>query len=78
MFIKRKKGQGMTEYIILVALIAIALIAVITIFGKDLKRMFGNATDQLGGKSGTSALEGNTHGEDASDITMKQTGSGGL
>lgn len=44
-----KRGQGMTEYIIIVALIAIAAIGVITLFGDNIRRLFGSSADALGG-----------------------------
>ncbi|MBN2725039.1 MAG: hypothetical protein JXR95_13295 [Deltaproteobacteria bacterium] len=44
-----KKGQGMTEYIIIVALIAIAAIGVITLFGDDIRRLFGSSANALAG-----------------------------
>jgi Flp pilus assembly pilin Flp len=39
----------MTEYIILVMLISIACIGVVTVFGDDIRRMFGNSADALEG-----------------------------
>ena len=47
--IRSEEGQGMTEYIIIVALIAIAAIAVITIFGQNLRAMFAASAQALGG-----------------------------
>ena len=52
--IKKNRGQGMTEYIIIVALVAIAAIGVITVFGDNIRRMFGNAADSLGGNTAMS------------------------
>ena len=46
---KRTRGQGMTEYIIIVALIAIAAIGVITLFGDNIKALFGMSADALAG-----------------------------
>ncbi|MBU1536524.1 hypothetical protein KKF84_14460 [Myxococcota bacterium] len=46
-----KKGQGMTEYIIIVALIAIAAIGVITIFGDDIRKLFGASANALAGET---------------------------
>ena len=43
------KGQGLTEYIIIVALIAIAAIGVVTLFGDDIRRLFGGAANALSG-----------------------------
>jgi len=47
----RRRGQGMTEYIIIVALIAIAAIGVITIFGDNIRDLFAGATNALAGET---------------------------
>ncbi|RZS33697.1 pilus assembly protein [Corticibacter populi] len=53
---KRKSlGQGMTEYIIIVALIAIAAIGVYTAFGNVVKGQTGAMAAELGGKDGAQA-----------------------
>jgi pilus assembly protein Flp/PilA len=44
---KKQAGQGMTEYIIIVALIAIAAIGVVTIFGDNIRKLFGASVDAL-------------------------------
>jgi pilus assembly protein Flp/PilA len=54
----------MTEYIIIVALIAIAAIAVVAIFGDNIRKMFGGSVDALAG-SGTSDT-GQAHSVDTS------------
>jgi pilus assembly protein Flp/PilA len=46
----RRRGQGMTEYIIIVALIAIAAIGVITLFGDNIRKLFGAAGTALAGE----------------------------
>jgi pilus assembly protein Flp/PilA len=46
----QKKGQGMTEYIIIVALIAIAAIGVVTLFGDNIRALFSASSDALTGK----------------------------
>lgn len=48
----RQLGQGMTEYIIIVALIAIAAIAVYSFFGDTLRSQTGAITKELSGQSG--------------------------
>jgi pilus assembly protein Flp/PilA len=45
----RRRGQGMTEYIIIVALIAIAAIGIITIFGENIRALFATSANALGG-----------------------------
>lgn len=47
--LKKSRGQGMTEYIIIVALIAIAAIGVITLFGDNIRALFGMSADALAG-----------------------------
>ena len=49
--LKKARGQGMTEYIIIVALIAIAAIGVITLFGDNIKSLFGMSADALAGQT---------------------------
>jgi Flp pilus assembly pilin Flp len=51
-FIKQL-GQGMTEYIIIVALIAIAAIGIYSIFGDTITDQMGNMTQELSGGAGT-------------------------
>ena len=53
--IKRQKGQGMTEYIIIVALIAIAAIGVTTLFGDNIRALFGASADALHGETNVKA-----------------------
>lgn len=44
-------GQGMTEYIIIVALIAIAAIGIYTIFGDTIRGQMSSMTSELAGNS---------------------------
>lgn len=44
-----QRGQGMTEYIILVALIAVVCIAAVKIFGKKTNEGFNEAADHVQG-----------------------------
>ena len=53
-----ENGQGMTEYIIIVALVAIAAIAVIKIFGKNLRNLFGKSAESLTGEEGSGVTGG--------------------
>ena len=50
-----KKGQTMVEYIIIVALIAISLIAVFSYFGRATGKTVVNATKQLDDTEGNEA-----------------------
>ena len=49
-----RRGQGMTEYIIIVALIAIAAIGIITLFGDNIRRLFAMSADSLAGNDSVS------------------------
>lgn len=49
----RQLGQGMTEYIIIVALIAIAAISVYGLFGDTIREQMGIMTEELAGKDST-------------------------
>lgn len=52
----RSTGQGLTEYIIIVALIAIAAIGVVGLFGGVVKSQFGAMAAALGGGNGAAAV----------------------
>jgi len=54
---KNKKGQTMVEYIIIVALIAIALIGVFTYFSRAAGRKVAGATSALSEEEGQKAEE---------------------
>ena len=47
----QQRGQGMTEYIIIVALIAIAAMGVITVLGDNIRRLFGTSANALSNES---------------------------
>lgn len=51
---RRVAGQGMTEYIIVVALIAVAAIGVYTAFGDVIRGQTSTAAVALSGKTSTS------------------------
>jgi Flp pilus assembly pilin Flp len=45
--LKDEEGATMTEYILLVILVAIALFAVIRTFGEDIAELFRRSSDRL-------------------------------
>lgn len=47
--VSRKSGQGMTEYIIIVAIVAIGAILIVGLFGKQIKGVFAGMGASLGG-----------------------------
>ena len=50
---RNRRGQGMTEYIIIVALIAIAAITVISLFGDNIRALFATTDNALAGNEAT-------------------------
>jgi len=48
---RNRKGQGLTEYIIIVALIAIAAIGVVNIFGNQIRNQFATIVASMSGSS---------------------------
>jgi pilus assembly protein Flp/PilA len=52
---KGQSGQGMSEYLIIVALIAVAAIGVVTVFGRDIRELFSGTTNALAGGQTTSS-----------------------
>jgi len=69
--VKGKNGQGMTEYIIIVALIAIAAIGIYTLFGKQIREVVGAISGQLGGETKKSAETVDTSKQRGKDVTVK-------
>ena len=70
---KSQSGQGMSEYLIIVALIAIAAIGVVTVFGRDIRALFSDTTTSLSGGQVTtnSAVKANVN----KNKTIKNFGS---
>ncbi|MBJ6761938.1 hypothetical protein DRW03_22615 [Corallococcus sp. H22C18031201] len=66
--LRKSRGQGMTEYIIIVALIAIAAIGVITLFGDNIRKLFGASAAALAGEDNVD----NT-GQKSNDTLNKKT-----
>ncbi len=74
---RKQSGQGMTEYIIIVALIAIAAIAAYSFFGQTLRSQVGGMATELSGGSAataigdaaTSAGGATTEGQTATDLS---------
>ena len=47
--VRRTKGQGLTEYALIIALVAIVAVAALTLLGGQIDTIFGDITTQLGG-----------------------------
>lgn len=67
----RQLGQGMTEYIIIVALIAIAAIVVYNLFGDTVRGQVGDMAAELGGDtaSGQGAVKATAAATEAANDT---------
>lgn len=45
--LKHSKGQGMVEYILIIALIAVLVIAGVKIFGKNVNTLFSDSAEKI-------------------------------
>ncbi len=54
---RNQHGQGMTEYIIIVALIAVAAIAVYQFFGQTIRSQTSGIAQEVSGKSADTAIQ---------------------
>ena len=61
---KRQLGQGMTEYIIIVALIAVSAIGVYSFFGKTIRNQVSALATEVSGQSSETNIK---QAQDASD-----------
>lgn len=66
-----QRGQGMTEYIIIVALVAIAAIAVYSFFGRTVRGQMASITSQLAGNTGGAGYTGAQAGRTGANIEAK-------
>lgn len=53
---RRLRGQGMTEYIIVVALIAVAAIGVYTLFGQTIRNQTAGLALEVSGQTASTAI----------------------
>jgi Flp pilus assembly pilin Flp len=61
---QKRAGQGMVEYIIIVAIIALAAIAIFGVFGDTIRAKMGGAVTQLGGDDSAKQQALQTKSED--------------
>lgn len=67
----KQLGQGMTEYIIIVALIAIAAIGIYTLFGDVIRDQMGAMTQELAGGQGDNTAAVTIGGDTGEAATAK-------
>lgn len=72
---RRIGGQGMTEYIIVVALVAIAAVAAVSFFGAAVKGQFVQLGGELLGAPDTSGVDAAAAEETKGAATAKNGGS---
>jgi pilus assembly protein Flp/PilA len=48
-YLRDEKGQGLTEYALIIALVAIVAVAALTLLGGQIDTIFGEITGELGG-----------------------------
>lgn len=53
---ERQRGQGMTEYIIIVALISVAAIGIYTLFGQTLRNQTAGLAMELAGQDAATSI----------------------
>jgi hypothetical protein len=71
---KKIRGQGMSEYVIIVALIAVAAIAVTGLFGNTARSQIAGMAAELGGQDGASQVknaEDYAKKADSTETTLK-------
>ena len=78
----KKKGQSMTEYLILTSLIGIGSMAVVQIIGKNLQAKLGNIANVLAGKAshkfnGEEAQQNDVKKRDLGDFSDAISDTGG-
>ena len=61
---RRKSGQTMVEYIIIVVIIAIAAIAIFGVFGDTIREKLSGAVNELGGDSSAASTAIDTSSQD--------------
>lgn len=64
-FKNKQFGQGMTEYIIIVALIAVAAIAVYQFFGQTIRSQMAGIAQEVAGESAEDEVKNARAGADA-------------
>lgn len=70
---RKESGQGMTEYIIIVALIAVAAIAVTQLFGTTVRTQMGAIASEVGGNdASTTVTAASTAGSNAATAAAKK------
>jgi Flp pilus assembly pilin Flp len=74
LFMKTKQaGQGMTEYIIIVALIAVSAIGVYSFFGQTIRNQVAGLASEIAGKDATAQIAAATKSATDADAVAKKS-----
>ena len=74
-FMKGRRGQGMSEYIIMVGLVAIAAIGIYTAFGDQIRNAMDAIGTQLSGEeSASQQLDGGLSSQAGKDVSLSDFG----
>ena len=65
---RKQRGQGMTEYIIIVALIAVSAIGVYSFFGKTIRNQVAGLASEVSGQDAEQKI---TDAQDSADTTSE-------
>ncbi len=68
-FLARQRGQGMSEYIIIVALIAVVSIGVFAAFGSTIRHQVAGMAAEMAGNDGKTEID--AAGKSADDASTK-------
>lgn len=71
---RRQRGQGMTEYIIIVALIGVAAIAVYQLFGQTIRSQMSGIANEVAGQSAKPAIDAAKASAGKADAERKDKG----
>lgn len=69
----RQRGQGMTEYVIVVALIAVAAIGVYTLFGQTIRNQTAGLALEMSGQDAQGAISNAQTGANTAATNANQT-----
>jgi Flp pilus assembly pilin Flp len=72
--VRKQYGQGMTEYIIIVALIAVAAIAAFQFFGQTVRSQTSGIANEVAGKSAADAIQAAGDSAKKSDAERNKKG----
>ncbi|RTE87409.1 MULTISPECIES: Flp family type IVb pilin [Gammaproteobacteria] len=71
----KSSGQGMTEYIVILALVVVSAIGVYSLFGKTLRNQIAGVAQEISGQSANDSLsEAQDAADDAEDSAAEDYG----